>query len=76
MWQEPPRVFEAADITGVAGSNSHLPHLWAKAIPVDKGPVDFETKAGSVAELQVTIAQFRVLSEETKSQRIGLRPAM
>jgi hypothetical protein len=67
---------ETADFTGVAGSNSHLPHLCPKAIPVDKSPVDFETKARSVAELQMTIVQFRVLAEETKSQRIGLRPAM
>ena len=45
-------------------------------MPVDKGPVDFETEAGSVAELQMTSVQFRVLAEETKSQRVGLRPAM
>jgi hypothetical protein len=37
--------------------------LRPKAVPVDKGPVDFDAEAGSVAEVQVTVAQFRVLAE-------------
>ena len=67
-------MFDTSDITGVAGSNSHLPHLCPKAVLVDKSPVDFETKAGFVAELQMTIAQFRVLAEEAIPQGVGLRP--
>ena len=41
---------------------------------IDKGPVDLEAEAGAVAEVQVTLAQFRVLAEEAMSQRISLRP--
>ena len=51
-------------------------HLSAKAVPVDKGPVDLDAEAGSVAEVQVTVAQFRGLAEEAIPQRVGLRPAV
>ena len=45
-------------------------------MPIDKGPVDLEAEAGAVAEMQVTVAQFRVLAEEAISQRVSLRPAL
>jgi hypothetical protein len=51
-------------------------HLRPEAVPIDKGPVDLEAEAGAVAEVQVTRAQFRVLAEEAKSQRISLRPTV
>ena len=45
-------------------------------MPIDKGPVDLEAEVGAVAEMQVTVAQFRVLAEEAISQRVSLRPAV
>ena len=50
--------------------------LRPEAVPVDKGPIDFDAEAGSVAEVQVTVAQFRGLAEEAIPQRVGLRPAV
>ena len=44
-------------------------------MPIDKGPVDLEAEAGAVAEMQVTVAQFRGLAEEAISQLVSLRPA-
>ena len=50
--------------------------LSPEPVPVDKGPVDFDAEAGSVPEVQVTVAQFRVLAEEAISQRVGLGPTV
>ena len=50
--------------------------LTSQAVLVDKGPVDLETKAGFIADMQVTVVQFRMLAEEAKSQWVGLGPAM
>jgi hypothetical protein len=38
--------------------------------------IPLEAEAGAVAEMQVTVAQFRVLAEEAISQRVSLRPAL
>ena len=51
-------------------------HLSPKVVPVDKGPVDLDAKAGSVTEMQVTVAKFRVLAEEAIPQGVGLRPTV
>jgi len=51
-------------------------HLRSEAMPIDKSPVDLETKAGLAAEVQMTVAQHRELVEKSKRQRIGFRPAM
>ena len=51
-------------------------YLGPKAVPIDKVPVDFETKPRAVAKVQMTVAQFRVLAEQPVTQGIGLRPTM
>lgn len=50
--------------------------LRPNTVLVDKSPIDFETKAGLLGKLQVTVAQFRVLAKETERQRVGLRAAV
>jgi hypothetical protein len=50
--------------------------LCPQAVPLDKSPIDLEAEAGSVVEVQVTVAQFRMLAEEAVSQRISLRPTV
>jgi hypothetical protein len=56
--------------------NSRSSSLRPKTVPVDKGPIDLKTEAGSIAKVQVTIAEHRVLAKEAIRQRIGLRPTM
>ena len=38
--------------------------LCPEAVPIDKGPIDLEAEAVSVAEVKVTVAQFGVFAEE------------
>jgi hypothetical protein len=35
-------------------------------VRIDKSPVDLEAEAGAVAEVQMTVAQFRVLAERRR----------
>jgi hypothetical protein len=46
------------------------------SVPIDKSPVDLEAEAGAVAEVQVTVAQLRVLAEEAISQWVSLPPTV
>ena len=50
--------------------------LCPQAVSIDESPVDLEAEAGSVVEVQVTVAQFRMLTEDAVSQRISLRPTV
>ena len=50
--------------------------LCRHAVSIDESPVDLEAEAGSVVEVQVTVAQFRTLTEDAVSQRISLRPTV
>ena len=50
--------------------------LCPQAVSVDESPVDLEAEAGSVVEVQVTVAQFRMLTKDAVSQRISLRPTV
>jgi hypothetical protein len=40
------------------------PRQAALSVPIDKSPIDLEAEAGSVAGVQVTVAQFGVFAEE------------
>jgi len=50
--------------------------LCPQAVSIDESPVDLEAEAGSVVEVQVTVAQFRMLTKDAVSQRISLRPTV
>ena len=50
--------------------------LCPQAVSIDESPVDLEAEAGSVVEVQVTVAQFRMLTKDAVSQRISLPPTV
>jgi Transposase IS116/IS110/IS902 family len=58
----------------VMATMPRLLSLCPQAVSVDESPVDLEAEAGSVVEVQVTVAQFRMLTKDAVSQWISLRP--
>src|ERR1700730_7585000 len=66
----------AASWTGISREWLLGCNLRPDPVSVDKSPIDVEAEAWTVPNYQMTVAQLRVLAEETEGQRIGLRSAV
>jgi len=69
----------ALAVFGGGQLNGHRPSLQdlrPNTVPVDEIPIDLEAETRFVTEVQMTVAQLRVLAEQPVRQWIGLRPTM
>ena len=69
----------ALAVFGGGQLNGHRPSLQdlrSDTVPVDESPIDLEAETRFVTEVQMTVAQLRVLAEQPVRQWIGLRPTM